>query len=72
MASQEEILDFISDNNGAVTYKTIKNKFSPNYSGSSSLSNRLRQLHKKKMVSKVNGAHGEILYFICDLKFFES
>ncbi|MCS3900443.1 hypothetical protein [Methanococcus voltae] len=71
MASQEEILTFISSNNGAVPYKLIKNEFSPNYNGSSSLSNRLRQLHKKKMISKVSGAHGEILYFICDLKFFK-
>jgi len=39
--------------------------------GLGSLSQRLRQLMKKKLISKVRGIHGEVIYFIIDLKLLE-
>ncbi|MBP2143933.1 hypothetical protein J2127_001102 [Methanococcus voltae] len=64
MATQEEILQLIIDNGGVISTAEL-NKLASYKSNSQ----RLQQLIKKKIISKVKGPNKSMIYFIIDLKY---
>ncbi|XRO77472.1 hypothetical protein ACO3VM_02790 [Methanocaldococcus sp. 10A] len=72
MPSQEEILNLIINNGGAVSTREIREIYNiDSGNGLGSIAHRLRQLMKKKIISKVNGLKGEVIYFLIDLSVLE-
>jgi len=70
MPTQEEILNLIINNGGAISTREIREIYNIN-SGLGHISQRLRQLMKKKIISKVRGLNGEVIYFLIDLSFMQ-
>ncbi|MCS3922004.1 hypothetical protein M2325_000689 [Methanococcus voltae PS] len=64
MATQEEILQLIIDNGGVISTAEL-NKLE----GYKSNNQRLQQLIKKKIISKVKGPNKSMIYFLIDLEY---
>ncbi|MBE8539424.1 helix-turn-helix domain-containing protein [Geoglobus acetivorans] len=64
MATQEEVLQAIVENNGAVSFKQLKERFGIGKSGSSWLPQRLRSLENKKLIYRLR--IGNETFFIAD------
>jgi len=72
MVSQEEIINKFVENDGVLTTRDIRDIYNiPPGRGLGHISQRLRQLMKKKIISKVNGLNGEVIYFLIDLSYFD-
>ncbi|ACX72440.1 hypothetical protein Metvu_0581 [Methanocaldococcus vulcanius M7] len=72
MVSQEELLNLIINNGGAVSTREIREVYNIDAgNGLGHISQRLRQLMKKKIISKVKGLNGEVIYFLIDLRYLE-
>ncbi|MBW9222443.1 hypothetical protein KKP97_05290 [Methanothermococcus sp. SCGC AD-155-C09] len=68
MASQEEILSQIINNGGAISTTELRKIYGiKKGNGLGHLSQRLRQLMKKKIISKVRGLNREVIYFLIDI-----
>ena len=71
MVSQEELLNLIINNGGAVSTREIREVYKIEAgNGLGSVGNRLSALMKKKIISKVRGLNGEVIYFLIDLSYF--
>lgn len=71
MVSQEELLNLIINNGGAISTREIREVYKiDSGNGLGHISQRLRQLMKKKIISKVKGLNGEVIYFLIDLSYF--
>ena len=64
MATQEEVLQVIVENNGVISFKELKEHFGIGRSGSSWLPQRLKSLESKKLIYRLRV--GNETYFIAD------
>lgn len=64
MATQEEVLQAIVENNGVMSFKQLKEHFGIGKSGSSWLPQRLRSLESKKLIYRLR--IGNETFFIAD------
>jgi len=64
MATQEEVLQVIVENNGVISFKELKERFGIGRSGSSWLPQRLKSLESKKLIYRLRV--GNETYFIAD------
>ncbi|AEH06297.1 hypothetical protein [Methanothermococcus okinawensis] len=70
MVSQDEILKLIRSNGGAISTRELKKHYNISKgNGLGNISQRLRQLMKKKLLAKVKGLNGEVIYFLIDLEY---
>ncbi len=73
MVSQEELLQTILNNGGAISSTELRKIYDiKKGNGFGHISQRLRQLMKKKILAKVNGVGGEVIYFLIDLSYFNA
>jgi len=62
----------IINNGGAVSTREIREVYKIEAgNGLGSVGNRLSALMRKKIISKVRGLNGEVIYFLIDLSYFE-
>ena len=72
MVSQEELLNLMIRNGGAISTRDIRKEYGldSRYVGLGNIAQRLRQLMIKKIIAKVKGNGKEVIYFIIDLSYF--
>jgi predicted ATP-grasp superfamily ATP-dependent carboligase len=73
MVSQEELIKTFVEHDGVLSTRDIREIYNiPSGTGLGSIGNRLRSLIQKKVISKVAGLNGEVIYFIIDFSVFNA